>query len=1512
MSEQNSLKNDESIDIEFNMLSKVKVIKKTETPSIDINIKHENINDTYTWMLEKEDSSVNEGKFTVSTLKQIDSKNHNGNYIKFGFNIPLNLEYGYHNFKIFNQSNTKQHQEMRLIVVPEKCFIPEIVLKNEKISGPKILFSDLIFQNSDLDIKNIIKSLSDYELDIISLGSINRTCIDKNGINNALRPSHRMFFDTLFLNTDNILDFINDKDLKIKSQSREFQENNEEQDKADLTNFKTIIDNKLKRYKLLYESFKEHHIRNNTQKAQLFISFIENNGDKLHKLALFEALHDFLSKENDKYNIWSEWPDDYKNPTSEIILQFEKNNNELIEFYKFLLWQIDIQIKEAGQTSLRKKLGVGICTDFSFCIDNNAAEIWAYREYFYENAAIKIQPENSSEEIYCPALIPQKITQHAYSYFVDLIRPNMIYAGALNLLYFECILNTSSQMSVENAEKTFNLEYPIEDLLGIIALESQRNKCMIIAKSESLTGINKELLNKYGIFTEDIFEFEEISNEAQLKNYLKKLEEEYTRPVKEKSEVDFRSIAKIPSSTYRLQFNKDFKFNDAREIIPYLKKLGISHIYASPLLSTKPGSMHGYDVVNYDEINKEIGTFEEFEAFVNTLHTNGLGLILDIVPNHMAIGKENKWWMDVLENGQASSYSHYFDIDWNPIKKELKGKVLIPILGNHYGIILASGQIGFSFNAETGKLHVNYYENEFPLNPSSYPIILEYRIDILKARLGSTHKDFQEYLSVITMFKNLPKHNSTEYEKVNERNREKEIAFERLSSLCTDNYIIKGFIDENLIDFKCSSENDVLITRVHNLLEEQVYRLAFWRVSSDEINYRRFFDINGLAAICVEKPDVFINTHSFILNLIENNKIEGLRIDHPDGLLEPAEFYKKLQVEISKKTDTDFTPNNGKLLSSDKLPFYIVAEKILANDEQLEPNWAIHGTVGYDFLNSVSKLFIKSDNKNAFTDFYHKFIGKQLNVEEMIIECKKLIMNTSLAAELNVLSNYLNQISEMYLFSRDYTLNSLRNSLMELIACFPVYRSYISEEGVTKCQYNIKWAIGLAKKRSLATDVLIFDFIEKVLLLELEEDINSEKYQNILNFTLKFQQYTGPLMAKGVEDTFFYRYNRLISLNEVGGDSTKFGISIEEFHQQNLIRAEIMPNSMLCTATHDTKRSEDARCKINAISEFPQEWQNLVKRLHSINKSQNDKTNDSVVIDKNDEYLIYQSLIGIWSTPKINSENIQSLANRLERYILKAAREGKVHTSWLNINSEYEQALSDFVSKILNYPPGHSFWKYFLPFHNLIANAGYLNSISQCILKLTSPGVPDIYQGSEIYKFNLVDPDNRIPVDYKKTNEIFKLIQPLLNLNTNFNNSELFQKILLPIESGAIKLFYTTTILNFRNQNPDLFKISKYIPLKIEGQNANHFVAFARLLNNQALIVITPRLMHNIISHDNPMEINKEMIQGTTIEIPQDLKNFAWTDICTKQIIRFTIKEKTNLTDLFDILPVIILRGNKN
>lgn len=957
----------------------------------------------------------------------------------------------------------------------------------------------------------------------------------------------------------------------------------------------------------------------------------------------------------------------------------------------------------------------------------------------------------------------------------------------------------------------------------------------------------------------------------------------------------------VPRSTYRIQLNKDFTFKDAEKIVPYLSELGISHCYLSPILTARAGSLHGYDIIDHSSINPELGGEEEFNDFVDTVKQYNMGIILDIVPNHMGIGNENKWWNDVLENGQASEYADFFDIDWNPIKKELTGKVLVPILGDHYGNILANGELKLHFDKEFGRLKLIYHEHEFPINPSSYPLILEHRINELENVFSNNDNDFLEYLSINTVFKNLPKTSETSYEKIKERNREKQIAYRRLSQLYKNNEIIANFIESNLLEFKCQPDKHSACQKMHNLLEKQAYRLAYWRVSSDIINYRRFFDVNALIGLKTENPLVFNQTHSLILELIEQNKINGLRIDHPDGLLNPSEYFKTLQFEIEKRLGISDRGLKEKFLSSEHLPFYIIAEKILAPFEKLPNDWAISGTTGYESLNNFGNLLIDNKNAEKFTRIYHKFIKKSINFNELVIKCKKTIMKTALTSELSTLCNHLGKLTEKCYSTRDYTLNSLREALIEIISCFPVYRTYISEEDKPNKAINyIKWAVGMAKKRSMSTDPSIYDFIEKVLLCEFETNTNFEAADEILNFTMKFQQYTAPLMAKGLEDTGFYNYNRLISLNEVGSSPANFGISVNDFHNGNLYRQSTTPHGLLASSTHDTKLSEDVRARLCILSEIPEIWQKKINKWSKINRSKKTKLENSFIPDKNDEYLFYQVLTGIWTNEVPNREGVKNLTERLENYMIKAIREAKTHTSWININIQYENALSEFIKRVLNSPENHPFWKEFLPFQKEIALKGINNSIFQSVLKFTSPGVPDVYQGCESLKFSMVDPDNRTNVDFNNIQRLLNEIKP--SIDNKINDISLFY----PLESGKLKLFITSILLNFRKEHPDLFKKGNYLPLEIKGAKSENLVAFARNFENETVIIIVPRLVYNIIHNEKPFPIGFDAWKDTEIILPEEYKHFKWQDIFTKAEY-YSFESELKAGNIINMLPAVVL-----
>ncbi|MDI6891062.1 MAG: malto-oligosyltrehalose synthase [Thermodesulfovibrionales bacterium] len=701
-------------------------------------------------------------------------------------------------------------------------------------------------------------------------------------------------------------------------------------------------------------------------------------------------------------------------------------------------------------------------------------------------------------------------------------------------------------------------------------------------------------------------------------------------------------LPRVPVSTYRLQFNCQFRFSDARKIIPYLHELGITDIYSSPYFKAKKGSLHGYDIVDYNTLNPEIGTEEEYDKLINELHKYDMGQILDIVPNHMCnTSKENAWWMDVIENGPSSIYACFFDIDWDPVKNELKNKLLLPILGDQYGKVLENQELKLSF--EEGAFFINYYDNKLPIRPQTYTQILKYRLDELGKSLPNEDPQLIELLSIITALGHLPPYTEREPEKIKERCREKEIIKKRLWSIYNESPDIKTFIDENITTFNGIEGEPRSFDLLDKLLSEQAYRLSYWRVATEEINYRRFFDINDLSAIRVEDPVVFEKTHELILKLIREGKVTGLRVDHPDGLYNPSEYFHWLQQscfvqirlgylerlkddipsdlykEIKEDTplsakesdvETEILRQYDEILSSSSYykPFYIVGEKILTRGERMPEDWPIFSTTGYVFLNSVNGIFIKTANVKAFDDIYSRFIKSKMDYQEIVYENKKLIMQVAMSSEINTLGHYLNRISEKNRHTRDFTLKSLTNAIIEVIAFFPVYRTYANPSGVNdRDQRYTELAVSKAKRKNPAISESIFNFLRDVLLLKFPEDFGEEDKEEWLDFVMRFQQITGPVMAKGLEDTAFYVYNRLVSLNEVGGSPERFGTPLETFHGQNIERSKFWPHALITTSTHDSKRSEDVRARINVLSEIPDEWKEYLTRWSRLNKKKENR-----------------------------------------------------------------------------------------------------------------------------------------------------------------------------------------------------------------------------------------------------------------------------------------------------------------
>jgi (1->4)-alpha-D-glucan 1-alpha-D-glucosylmutase len=753
---------------------------------------------------------------------------------------------------------------------------------------------------------------------------------------------------------------------------------------------------------------------------------------------------------------------------------------------------------------------------------------------------------------------------------------------------------------------------------------------------------------------------------------------------------------------------------------------------------------------------------------------------------------------------------------------------------------LEAGAFKLEFDSASGAYAVSYFQHLFPIDPKTYPLVLEQNPAQLEAGLGAEHARYLEFQSLVAALRRLPARTEVTAEKLNERHRDKEVYKKRLARLSEAVPEIRQHIEQTISLYNGSELPTARVDLMHALLEAQAYRLANWRVAADEINYRRFFDINELAGLRMENPQAFLATHRLISELVAQGKIDGLRIDHPDGLYDPVEYFQRLQGFVTAANGAAPVTESADGTAAGELPLYVISEKILASYEHLPQDWPIHGTTGYDFANQVNAVLIDPSAERELDRCYARFIGRSIDFDELLYERKKLIMRVALSSELTVLANQINRISESSWQARDFTLTALRAALTEVVAYFPVYRTYVTGRHITaEDRRYIDWAVALAKKRNPAADVSIYDFIRSVLLLDGLEQRPEEYRRACADFTMRFQQYTAPVMAKGFEDTSFYIYNRLVSLNEVGGDPRRFGTSIGAFHHANSERARHWPHTMLCTSTHDSKRSEDVRARINVLSELAAEWRARSARWRRLNRAKKRKINGDLIPDRNDEYLLYQTLVGAWPLGEMDDSKLTPFRDRIDSYMLKAVREAKVHTSWIQPNTEYEEAMTHFVRSLL--APGRNvFLEDFLPFQKRVLRFGLLNSLSQVLLKLTSPGVPDLYQGSELWDFSLVDPDNRRPVDYERRASLLNELEQLDNAPPP-GKRRLVRALLDNLDDGRAKLYLTWKTLGLRAAYVDVFQHGDYTPLAIEGPRAEHLCAYARTYRKRVVVAVAPR-----------------------------------------------------------------------
>ncbi len=1396
------------------------------------------------------------------------------------------LPMGYYELRATLRSGESIHTH--LIVSPEQCWMPEEMQGGKRVWGLAAqLYGVRSARNFGMgdfsDLATLGETAAKAGADLIGINPIHAMYPCNEYHFSPYSPSSRLYLNALYIDPRAVDGFAQCEAAQALWNGPEFQAKLEATRSAELVDYPHIAQLKYPLLEALYEHFQARGDKTD------FERFVQEQGELLTDQALFDALNEYFVRQRGHFVCWWEWPEDYRSARGEAAQKFARQNEARLQYFRWLQWVADTQLKCAQRRARDSGMLLGLYRDLAVGSDQAGAEVWLEPDRFIRGVAVGAPPDRRNprgQNWGLPPLNPINLREQGYTPFIQLVRANTRHARALRI---DHAFGLARLFLIPNGESPRNgayLTFNFEEMLAVLRLESHRNKCVIIGEdlgtfppnyaegaaasgllsyrllyfqrdterflppgrypSQALATLSthdlptldgwlamadiaeREALDLYptpdmpdkdraerttiipwlstALAREGLADAAALPTLEAVQRYLARspaaiimmqledllgvvrqanipatttqrpnwrmrlpvgLEEivqpqgALTRIAPALNEERASSLVRPPRATYRLQFHKDFTFADAAVIVPYLAKLGISHVYASPYMASRPSSTHGYDITDHNRLNPELGGEEGYRLLTTTLKTHGIGQLLDFVPNHMGVGQDNAWWMSVLEWGRHSPHAHFFDIDWKPRYPGGPSKLILPALGSHYGEALQQGELKLVFDAENGAFQIDYSGNHFPICPRNY------------------HDIFPPAAEAPTVA-------------------EGEALKQRLAEATADH----AAMHEAAATLSADQE------ALHALLEKQHYRLAFWRVAASEVNYRRFFDINELAGLRAEDPKVFAAMHPLVLSLIAEGSVQGLRIDHIDGLADPERYVRQLKAAAGAG-------------------LYLTVEKILGPTETLREDWAVDGTSGYDGLNLINGLFVARESEKYFDRIYRRYAGNSDSFGETVLEAKYLILDTGMASEVNVLALGLKRLADRSPFTRDYTFDGLKATLKDIIAYFPVYRAYSTERFCAEEDRRIiDFALRRARQHSQQADRSMVDFIGT--LLKMEQDRPDEE---TLDFVRRFQQLTGPVMAKGLEDTSFYRYVRLLSLNEVGGDAGRFGIGLEAFHRQQQARAARWPHSQIATATHDTKRGEDARARLNALSELPREWLRHLARWQKLVAAWRTETEEGLPIPSpNEEYFLYQTLLASWPVEmleKADASGLEAFGARIKEYLTKALREGKRTSSWMNPDEAYEVAVHAFVDCLLDPAGSNAFLADFLPFAWEIAERGVIHSLSQTLLKLTLPGVPDIYQGTEYWDLSLVDPDNRRPVDYAAR-------------AARLDHDPALPALLEHWQDGRVKQELIARLLAHRAEHSGLYTDGDYQPLSLEGPAAERFLAFSRTSSAGTLTVIVP------------------------------------------------------------------------
>lgn len=907
-----------------------------------------------------------------------------------------------------------------------------------------------------------------------------------------------------------------------------------------------------------------------------------------------------------------------------------------------------------------------------------------------------------------------------------------------------------------------------------------------------------------------------------------------------------------PRATYRLQLDREFTFSAAARVVPYLHEMGITHLYLSPIFLARPGSAHGYDVIDHNQVNPEIGGIAGLYELSEALLQHEMGLIVDIVPNHVGVGSENPWWRDVLRYGQASRFAPYFDIDWEGQPQMASGVLVVPVLGKVFGRALEDGEL--QLDLDHGEIVVRYYEHVLPIAPRSYPELL----GLLPPELSAEMRDPTAFSTLVDLLDELRRADT-------ERS---SVLLERWMELVASEPALEQHLRGVLAEVNGQPGEPASFDRLERLLRDQHYRLANWRVSGEELNYRRFFDVNDLAGIRVEREDVFEDVHRLLFQLVEAGIVTGVRVDHVDGLYNPAEYLERLATRLAEAARSH---------TSEPLPIYV--EKILEGDEELDPRWPVAGTTGYEFMARVDALLVNRAGRAPLDALYRRIVGPTLRFDRAAYRARVQVADTSFAGEINVLALQLHRIAQGHRLYRDNTLRALHGAIRSVLASFPVYRTYVTSSLSEESTRYLREALHSARQndRTLSEDAL--GLLERVLLLQ--DDTEPDEHARRMHFRRRFQQLSGPIMAKGVEDTLLYRYNRLISLNEVGGEPQRFGRPPADIHAWFEARAKRWPLAMSGSSTHDTKRSEDVRARLHVLSEIPDEWEREVRAWFRLNERHRGEASGDIAPSNNLEYYLYQTLVGTWE-----GQPSEAYRERMRTHLTKAMREAKVETSWTQVNEAYEATALAFLDRILNRRSASAFLRRLDGFVQRIAPSGALNARTALVLKVLAPGFPDFYQGTECEALTVTDPDNRRPVDFDA------LAGQLAALGANGSQP--------PLLSGDGKLWLTRRLMEIRAEFEDLLCAGSYAPMAVQGDESGRVFAFARELRDRRVVVAVPRLAGRLVDANG--SFGDGAWQGMSIAIGQG----RWHDRLTGTTFEAQ-GEGVALSAVFERMPLVVL-----